>query len=361
MKKIALFLGAGASVPYGMPTTKELMEKLDSSFPRPDLLGRYPDIEHIVQILDQEKLIAKSKAMTHHCVTNGKLRACLDMTTQAKKIIDALIRSQYKWETSRGQVAEEILSPLFKLAMSDEKYVTIFTTNYDTVIERYTEQPGRDIDLINGFKPHPTAHAHVWTESFTSSNDMPTKAFLYKLHGSLSWQKIDVGGEEAIAEKPDESAPRSGIPDTYIRPSLDVKNEASRMEPYATIRRKFAKLLPSFDVCIVIGCSFRDGHIFKEFIEFIRHGGVLIAISPTASGDFLHALERPPPPDKTAKWGERSLYSMSYRPGEPQRFYAVQQKLGEDDTGAIMDTISGIINGGRSPHILGSIVEEPAA
>lgn len=360
MKKIALFLGAGASIPYGMPTTKELMEKLDPSFPRQDLLGLYPDIEHIVQILDQEARIAKLKAVTHHCATNGELRACLDMTTHAKKIIDDLIRSQYMWEPSRGQVAEEILDPLFKLVMSNEKCVTIFTTNYDTVIERYTEQPGRDMDLINGFKPHPTAHAHLWAESFTPNNDMAIKVFLYKLHGSLSWQKIDVGGERAIAEKPDESAPRSGIPDTYIRPSLDVKNEAAQVEPYAAIHRKFAKLLPSFDACIVIGCSFRDEHIFKEFIEFIRHGGVLIAISPTASVDFLRALKRPPPPDKTAKWGEKSLYSMSYRPGEPQRFYAVQQKLGEDDTGAIMDTISGIINGGRSPRILGSIVEPDA-
>ena len=359
MKRTALFLGAGASVPYGMPTTRGLMKKLGRSFPRRDLLGKYLDIEHILQILDQEARIAKSNAGIHHCKINQALRDNLDRTEGAKKTIEDLIRSHYDWDPQHDSTADGILKPLLKLAKSDEDHITIFTTNYDTVIERYAEKRDRNIDLINGFKPHPTAHAHVWKESFTPNNNMPIKAFLYKLHGSLSWQKIDVGGEESIAERPRESVSTLGTRDMYIRPSLDIKKEATQTQPYAAIRRKFSNLLASFDVCVAIGCSFRDEHIFKEFVKFIRHGGTLIAISPTASNDFLRALKRPLS-DMTAKWGESSLYSMSYRPGERQRFYAVQQKLGEDDTDVIMDTINGIIAGSRSPHILGSIAEEAA-
>ena len=358
MKKTALFLGAGASVPYGMPTTEGLMKKINSKFPRQDLLGKYPDIEHILQILDQEVQIAKLKAGMHHRSINRGLSGNLDSTIQAKKIIDKLIRQHYRWNPSQGPAAEEVLTPLFKLAQSDEKHVVIFTTNYDTVIERYTEKPDRGTDLINGFKLHPAAHVHVWKESFMANNDMPIKVFLYKLHGSLNWQKIEVGGKLEIAEKVDESKPGAGAYDIYIRPSLDVKKEATRVEPYATAHHKFTSLLPSFDTCIVIGCSFRDEHIFKEFTKFIQYGGTLIAVSPTALEDFLRALNRQPPSEHTSKWGEKSLYSMSYRPGEEQRFYAVHQKLGEDDTDAIMDTLNRIVAGNASPHIIGSIMEE---
>lgn len=360
MKKIALFLGAGASAPYGMPTTRGLMENLHAVFPRRDLLGRYPDVEHILQILDQEVHLLKLKAIEHHYGINNDLSGKLDQTIEAKTVIDDTIRKDYKWKQSHNSTAEDILDPLFDLAMSDDKHVTIFTTNYDTVIERYTEKPDRKMDLINGFKPHQAAHTYVWKGIFTPNNRMPIKVFFYKLHGSVNWQKIDVGGEQVIAEKPDESAPDTRITDTYIRPSLDIKKEATQVEPYATIRRKFVKLLPSFDVCIVIGCSFRDGHIFKEFVKFIRHGGVLIAISPAASGDFLNALKRQPPPDQAGEWEEKPLCSMSYRPGEEQRFYAVQQELGEGDMDAIVDTVNRIIAGHASPHILGPIAEASA-
>lgn len=360
MKKIALFLGAGASVPYGMPTTKGLMEKLGGNFPRQDLLDKYPDIEHVVQILDQEVKIADTKAGKHHCGINEALNKNLGKTIRAKKTVEKLIRRHYHWETTRILAVEKILDPLFRLVMSNEKHVTIFTTNYDTVVERYTARPKCETDLINGFKPHPAAHAYVWTGSFTPNNDMPIKAFLYKLHGSLNWQETEVGGEWLIAEKPDESASGTAIHDMYIRPSLNIKKEARRSEPYATIRRKFVKLLPSFDVCIVIGCSFRDKHILEEFDGFIHHGGTLIAISPTASEDFSRALGRPPASGEAALWREKPLCSMSYLPGGVQKFYAVHQELSEDGTDAIIDTINRIVAGKASPHILGSIVlEEP--
>ena len=360
MKKIALFLGAGASVPYGMPTTKGLMEKLESNFPRQDLLDKYPDIEHVVQILDQEVRIADTKAGKHHCGINEALNKNLGKTIRAKKTIEKLIRRHYHWETTRILAVEKILDPLFRLVMSDEKHVTIFTTNYDTVIERYTAGAKRGIDLINGFKPHPAAHAYVWKGSFTANNDMPIKAYLYKLHRSLNWQETEVGGEWLIAERPDEGASGIANRNMYIRPSLNIKKEARRVEPYATMYKKFAKLLGSFDVCIVIGCSFRDKPIRRKFLEFIQLGGILIAISPTASADFLTALDPSYPPKEAAKWGEKPLCSMSYLPGGKQGFYAVHQKLGEDDTDAMIDTVNRIIAGKASPHVLGSIVlEEP--
>lgn len=360
MTKIALFLGAGASAPYGMPTTKKLMEMLGPNFPRQDLLDKYSDIEHIVQILDQEMTIANSKAGRHHCEINPDLDKNLGKTLEAKKIIEKLIRRQYRWEMTRILLVEPILDVLFKLAMSDEKHVTIFTTNFDTVIERYAEKADRQIDLINGFKPHPAAHAHVWRESFTPNNGMPIKAFLYKLHGSLNWQEVEVGGEWDIAEMPVQNVSGIRIDDVYIRPSLNIKKEARQKEPYATMYRKFTKMLRAFDVCIVIGCSFRDKHILDEFREFIRHGGRLIAVSPTASADFLSALDPSIPPEEAAKWEKKPLCSMSYLPGGEQRFYAVHQKLARDDMDAMTDAINRIIAGRASPHILGSIVlEEP--
>ena len=65
--KIALFLGAGASVPYGMPTTRELRDKIqddDVDFPRKDLMdsAQFPDIEHILSALDELISFASTRA-----------------------------------------------------------------------------------------------------------------------------------------------------------------------------------------------------------------------------------------------------------------------------------------------------------
>ena len=324
--RIALFLGAGASVPYGMPTTRELRDKIKHGgldFPRSDLLdsGRFPDIEHVLSALNQMIAFAESRAgrlyaesgggppvdgdgggggaagrtfstrgarrSEAHKISADAFKAHASESRRSKETIERLITQNYRWDPSNNESAEKILKPLFDLARSREGHVTIFTTNYDTVIEEYCGNPDRHIERIDGFKFHDARRALVWDGRFAPRNDaFRTKVFLYKLHGSMNWLADDSGGRPRIVQKPDTGASGDRGRDMYIRPSLDARDEATQREPYATIMRRFAQTLSSFDACIVIGYSFRDPHIAAELVRFARGGKILVTMSPTAVADF---------------------------------------------------------------------------
>lgn len=197
--KIALFLGAGASVPYGMPTTKELKDKIkygDLDFPRKDLLdaGQFPDIEHVLSVLDQLIDFAESRAGKLYTMPAddnalpeattlsqsyqsfapySQLRQCADqfkqyvnLSRRSKDIVERLIYQYYKWDPSHAETAEKILGPLLDLAKSGEEHATVFTTNYDTVIEEYCGDSSRQTECIDGFKHDEARRRHVWNGEF---------------------------------------------------------------------------------------------------------------------------------------------------------------------------------------------------
>ena len=336
--RIALFLGAGASVPYGMPTTRELQDKIrhgEPDFPRKDLLdaGRFPDIEYVLSALDQLIAFAESRAgrlyaesgggapegdgaagrtfstgdarrRGAHKTSSDAFKAHVHESHKAKEIVERLITRNYTWSTSNDDNAEKILKPLFDLARSKEGHIAIFTTNYDTAVEEYCGNPDRHLERVDGFKFHDARRALVWDGKFAAQNDsFPTKVFLYKLHGSMNWLADDSGDRSSIVQKPGTDASGDRARDMYIRPSLDAKDEATQMEPYATILRKFGQVLPSFNVCIVIGYSFRNACISDELVKFAGSGKLLVLLSPTAASDFeTNALKGTPPTGSKGRW-----------------------------------------------------------
>lgn len=381
--KIALFLGAGASAPYGMPTTKDLWDRIRGSnpgFPRKDLLDphRFPDVEHVLSVLDQlitfagsraGKLYAgsggggpedKSDGTLEHIFTVRNIRkreACkiiasafklyVGESRNSKKIIEKLMARSYKWNPSSDKDAEKILRPLFDLARSEEGHVTVFTTNYDTVIEEYCAIPRRRIECIDGFNLHDARRTLVWDGRFVPRNDdFPTKVFLYKLHGSMNWVADADGDRGLILQKPDTGASDDRARDMYIRPSLDAGGGAVQREPYAAILREFRKSLPSFNACIVIGYSFRDPDISKELVKFAGSGRILIVLSPTATSDFENnALKGAPPTGEKGKWrGNDAVRVMELGPEDVHGgVCAINGSLDAYIVDGIIDVIKSII------------------
>lgn len=69
--RITLFLGAGASAPYGMPTTRKIKEKISmdgANFPNQDLINdeEFPDIEHVLDMLDEIIKFSEPRAGKHY-------------------------------------------------------------------------------------------------------------------------------------------------------------------------------------------------------------------------------------------------------------------------------------------------------
>lgn len=414
---IALFLGAGASVPYGMPTTEMLWRKIVSgktNFPRKDLLrnDEFRDIEHVLHVLDELIKFAQSRAgrlydlhtkkmfkdyssrmgkltaQTAHLpyslvagdTFSQKLRAITakpnpptstfdnyaTASRSAKEIIENTITREYRWDPSSASIVEKVLGPLFELAKSKEGRVTVFTTNYDVVVERYCENSGGRARCIDGFKLDEARRMLVWDDKF-SVDDYGrrhcTDVLLYKLHGSMSWLAGNADAPYTIVQKPDESESASRARDMYIRPSLDVKDEATQKEPYATILGRFVEALPSFDACIVIGYSFRDLHISSRLVEFATSGRLLIAVSPTASADFWkNALREELPPDTKAERKRVRPRSIKFASGSRHGlFYPVHKKLDQDEIGYVVDEIKSIIRDTSPSRPVASAEEMPDA
>lgn len=361
MTRIALFLGAGASAPYGLPTTKGLAAALPVDFPRPDLVGgKFPDIEHVLLILDQTIRFANTEAGRHCSDMYSNFKEMAENSRRARKIVERLVWSKYDGAPLDDSAVAKTLTPLFELAKSGGGDITIFTTNYDTVIETYCEKAERGIDRIDGFRRDTASHLDVWRGDFApNEGGQPTRAFLYKLHGSISWQRCRVGGKTAIVQKPGRSRPNRPSSNMYIRPSLRIKKGDMKPEPYATIMGEFERRLPSFDACVAIGCSFRDAHIRGRLVEFMRGGKILVAVSPTAAADFWSAMKAPPAPGQRAAMGSTPLCGMSYGPGGKDVFYAVHKELGDGNAMDLAKLVRDIIDGRCSAHRIGSIAEAP--
>lgn len=361
----ALFLGAGASTPYGMPTTRELRDKIyraPSPFPLKGLLdpSRFPDIEYTLSALGETATYAKSLGGKFYAETSGQdFDDFAAKSAESKKVIEEYIYSSYALDRKNHDAVKRTLSPLLSLAKSDEKSATVFTTNFDPVIEEYCRNITQGTRCIDGFGFDDARGEIVWKNDFSASGDDSGDAvYLYKLHGSMNWlAKRDADGQPYVVRRPDTSMSDDPAGDMYIRPSLDVKYEATRKKPYLDIFRRFNRELLSFDTCVVAGYSFRDGHISNKLRKFVEKGKMLIALSPTAASDFCeNVLNYTPNPAEKVDWARRPLCCLTYSSSRGTRsVYAIHQKMGKESIDVAVDAINSTIDKRSTCHPIGPI------
>lgn len=139
--------------------------------------------------------------------------------------------------------------------------IEIFTTNYDTLIERALEQEW--VPIFDGFvgarRPffsgaslarEPMAPGRRWTR-------------LWKIHGSITWSIIDKGSplQRIVRGEEEEQG-------ELILPSL-MKYDESRKQPYLAILDRLRRVLTDYEDAILItaGYSFGDEHINEVLFE----------------------------------------------------------------------------------------------
>ena len=142
----------------------------------------------------------------------------------------------------------------------------IFTLNYDGTIEKMCEE--NDLPYTDGFKED-------WNpDNYT---DETLKIRLYKLHGSLYWYKTEKGRYiklpiknvrvENLTYFMDEK-----ISETLIWPMI-TKDYSSG--PFPWLMEEFRKRLRQYDLCIVLGYSFRDDYIKQIVLDELQNNGAL--------------------------------------------------------------------------------------
>lgn len=312
-KEILLFLGAGASTTFGKPTTSTLLENFRKKIPESEaseLLRKvidcgYEDFEQLLQaLLDlratvnspylgkffrhwKDRLFLASSFNDHWAKyseawwNNNRenfinMEPLFENLDESITILEDVVIDEFSWNDDFTPILGKLYRPIFSFLKENSNSLRIVTTNYDRAIENYCEN--YSMNYFDGFKE--VSGNYWWTGRFYYPEHLDyDSVILYKLHGSLNWKKRKDG---KIIRGVGEARPldRRYIENILIYPSLDIKNYDNA--PYDGINQEFVKSFNESELCIIIGCSFRDKQINSVLKNRNKN---IIVISPTVEKD----------------------------------------------------------------------------
>lgn len=301
--QISFFLGAGASTPYGMPTTGKFIKMLqDEGRDR----HRWQEVAATLGASSIEQLFdgladtgryfgtdaGRSVRSLLESATGGRARWMRDIP-KLEADLRARIFEAYRWNPRNRALLGAVLGPLLDLAAEQNK-VPVYTTNYDRCVEEYCSDPRRGLLCNDGFREDALAGRFRWSNTYGRARTAGRAGAqrmlkLHKLHGSLGWKHGPYGPERIAYESLSDSA---HYEDLLIYPS-------SRPDPlmetalFRTIFSEFKGSLLSSDVCVVVGYSFRDPDVAGVFRDFVRGGRTLVVIGDRAVPDLCNSVLRP--------------------------------------------------------------------
>jgi hypothetical protein len=138
--------------------------------------------------------------------------------------------------------------------------VEIFTTNYDTLIERSLEAD--EVPIFDGFVG--SREPFFVPSSLTRDGMAPGRTWtrLWKLHGSVTWTLSDSKVGTRVIRGPESETGE------LILPSL-LKYDESRKQPYLSMLDRLGRVLNSSQdfILVVAGFGFGDQHINEVIFE----------------------------------------------------------------------------------------------
>lgn len=131
--------------------------------------------------------------------------------------------------------------------------VEIFTVNYDVLIEHALE--AERVPLFDGFVGSYQPFFHADTMRRIESAPGPNWVRLWKMHGSITWRRIEQDGRARVIRGTPDSAGEMILPSSQ-------KYDESRQQPFAAFTDRLSRFLEQDDALLIIaGFSFADEHI----------------------------------------------------------------------------------------------------
>lgn len=283
--KVAFLVGAGFSYPYGVPTMRpffsdfvaeakirypSLISALDNALHK---IEEEPDLESLLSVLNGAS--DSVSGLPEDLVTDEIRRWASEAVTLRSYLLSYIVE---RCEAFDRQKALQQCSPLLEgLAATG---ATIFSTNYDRVVEHVCRSAG--VGLSDGFERTPDQAPSPWRRDFGGG------LALAKLHGSVSWYE-DSAGERTYLRLdrgyplpgPDFQLSRGGndLSPLMIVPTLEKQ---VLKDPYAHLSNLFSHRLASTSLLVVMGSSLRDEHIASA-IRFRADELVVIVIGKGAA------------------------------------------------------------------------------
>ena len=305
-REIILFLGAGASAPFGYPTTQKFLDGLKTELGdsvEGILLSNIlkvphvKDVEHVLETLKAlqvfkehpiKEFVSTFQTSIDLPMMSGNLSEQLKTVDSLEDKIQSDIYRQYEFLPNTIDAVTDAYEPLLEMisALRGDNEIPIFTTNYGRVIEEFCHRNG--LICVDGFKINPQSDEFEWNvKEFerTSKNTRIVK--LFKLHGSLNWRRCHDFAAVKIGSEERTRGTRRFKENLLVYPTEKLTNEVERIvlpekEPFGVLHVMFKRRFSESEVAVFIGFNFRDEYL-NEMITSQSGKRKIIIVSPHAN------------------------------------------------------------------------------
>lgn len=296
--EIVFLLGAGASADAQIPTSIEMIQKIEARLV--DEWGEFSTLYHYIRsaILYAEGIKGQTDAET---IFN--IEKLVDTLTQLEESEDHPIYPFIgNWNMKLTQVAGDNFQKLklFKRRILEElksqwvvlddyrnaSYLNrllgfhheynfplrVFTLNYDLCLEKNVD-PSLPIQM--GFDGNRTWNWRLFTEA----RNEEVVLFLYKLHGSVDWYRDDLGNLKWS---------ESSINVDKLNIIFGTNYKLSYMDPFLFYIYEFRRFTLGSRLIVALGYGFGDEHIngiIKQALENDRNRKILCVIKTSTNSD----------------------------------------------------------------------------
>jgi hypothetical protein len=280
-EKLMLLLGAGASIPVGIPGMVEMADRFQKDIGKEQLahdgyealirFGAGTDVEQLLQLAN-----AIIEFPNHNLGTF--VEECVRGNRKDSRFVGEVSRRRNKIVREVSSFRERLLAWLTQTCLSfdrDKAYelfgtfaevvsangVPVFTTNYDGVLEFVAER--KRIPIVDNFLKK--GARSYWDPSLASFSD--TGLRLVKIHGSIYWHADDSGLIERIDPPVEFNSEGRPVERLIIVPTR-FKDIYQRN--YFPLYTSFLRTLGNSKVIIVAGHSMRDEYLLAAVRDRLR-------------------------------------------------------------------------------------------
>jgi len=319
--QVVFFFGAGASAPFGIPTMKQFVvdfEKYLHGNANPSEIKLYRrikekleqkssnqvDLEAVFTVIDgiinysQERLGLPSLYLAKGFTEPNENDKALSISLRGK--FRKFVKEHCEIPVaSRGKIKMVYKDFFNRFALElggrnmkeGNEYAwqrdwSIFTTNYDTCLERYFY--ATEIGVDTGFEHDKRKNVNVLKpRKFLEENKHGVQ--LFKLHGSINWF-IEKGSDTVIevTTKGDSYVLREYSGEMMVYP---IAEKELYTNPYISMLLRLNRELKEKRAWLVIGYSFNDPIIREIFLKNAGSEKHLILVHPKAKDIFNRKLD----------------------------------------------------------------------
>lgn len=276
-----IVLGSGASIPFGLPSMKDLANRLRESPPKdgqndPAWNDFVTDLDKGVGLEDALQKHQMNEQLSNHIIRCTWEYMCEADTKAFEKFI-----------------VKRDLSPLAHLYRylfnSTNTTLSVVTTNYDRLAEYAADKAGYcwNTGFTHGYLSRRQGTSPL---QFTLNGKPARTVDIWKVHGSLDWFIGD--DNEVISITASRSIPKAFRP-AIVTPGTKKYRE-THLEPFRSIINGADNALTNTKAYLCIGFGFNDDHIQPKLMERWRQGeSILVILTQKITPSARGILEKP--------------------------------------------------------------------